>query len=247
MADLDDFDPAYRTAFPYHDENLAMLAWYAARLVGHVRRRRAKTLLSLGIGHMVVAEAILGSLVPELDRYTIVEGSARRITELSKGRDLAGVEVVQDFFESFAIPEPVDAIEMGFVLEHVEDPARIVARYAEMMAPGGSMIIVVPNARSLHRLVGHEAGLLEDLYQLSPADAALGHRRYFDRDSLEALVRDAGLRVEATEGIFLKCLTTAQLSGLALPEPVARAFYEVGHSMPDICNAIWVDARHVSS
>ncbi len=246
MADLEDFDTAYQAGFPYHDENLAMLAWYAERLIEHLQGQRARTLLSLGVGHTVVADAILAALVPGLDRYTIVEGSTRRIAELKRGRDLAGVEIVHGLFESYSTSEPVDAVEMGFVLEHVEDPEQIVQRYAEMLAPDGSMIIVVPNARALHRLVGHEAGLLPDLYALSEADRQLGHRRYFDRDSVEALVRGAGLRVDATEGIFLKCLMTSQFASVALPEPVVRAFYAIGRAMPDVCNAIWVEARRRS-
>ena len=78
------------------------------------------------------------------------------------------------------------------------------ARYAGFLAPGGVAAIAVPNARSLHRLVGQRAGLLDDLYRLSEHDLALGHRRYFDRERLVALVEGAGLRVAGCEGILLK-------------------------------------------
>jgi 2-polyprenyl-3-methyl-5-hydroxy-6-metoxy-1,4-benzoquinol methylase len=131
---------------------------------------------------------------------------------------------------------------MGFVLEHVADPAALVARYREFLAPGGLLAIAVPNARSLHRLVGQRAGLLDDLYKLSEADLALGHRRYFDKDSLVRMVEGAGLRVLACEGILLKCLTTAQLARLALEPRVKQAFCELGAGFPDIANAIYLEA-----
>ena len=46
----------YRPDFPYHDENLLMLDWYASRLERTLRERRARRLLSLGIGHPQLPE-----------------------------------------------------------------------------------------------------------------------------------------------------------------------------------------------
>jgi 2-polyprenyl-3-methyl-5-hydroxy-6-metoxy-1,4-benzoquinol methylase len=131
---------------------------------------------------------------------------------------------------------------MGFVLEHVADPALVLGRCAGFLTPRGVVAIAVPNARSLHRLVGQRAGLLDDLYRLSEADQALGHRRYFDRDSLVRLVEAAGLRVLACEGILLKCLTTAQLASLRLGPRVLRAFCELATGYPEIANAIYLEA-----
>ena len=150
--------------------------------------------------------------------------------------------MVHAYFEDYAPPSPVDAVEMGFVLEHVADPERLVRRYAGFLAPGGLVAIAVPNARSLHRLVGQRAGLLDDLYRLSEHDLALGHRRYFDLGSLRRLVEGAGLRIGACEGILLKCLTTGQLSRLGLDARVLEAFCEIGADYPDIANAIYLEA-----
>jgi SAM-dependent methyltransferase len=241
----EDLDGAtgYRPDFPYHDENLVMLGWYAGRLEATLLARGARRLLSLGIGHQVVSRRLGGLLARGVDSYTIVEGSSARIEELRRAGTLpAGAEVVRAWFEDYVPPAAVDAVEMGFVLEHVEDPAALVRRYAGFLAPGGVVAIAVPNARALHRLVGHRAGLLEDLHRLSEHDLALGHRRYFDLESLRRLVEGAGLRVGACEGILLKCLTTGQLSRLGLDARVLEAFCEVGAAYPDIANAIYMEA-----
>jgi 2-polyprenyl-3-methyl-5-hydroxy-6-metoxy-1,4-benzoquinol methylase len=149
---------------------------------------------------------------------------------------------VRAFFEDYEPQAPLDAVEMGFVLEHVADPGRLLARYAGFLAPGGVVAIAVPNARSLHRLVGQRAGLLDDLFRLSEHDRALGHRRYFDRERLEQLVEAAGLRVLGCEGILLKPLTTGQLKRLALGPEVMRAFCEVARDYPDIANSLYLEA-----
>jgi SAM-dependent methyltransferase len=245
-ADPGDLDAAtgYGRDFPFYDENLLMLGWYATRLERTLRARGARRVLGLGIGHQVVSLRLAGLVGSAIDAYTIVEGSRARIDELREGGGLGPrVEVVHGYFEEYAPPAPVDLVEMGFVLEHVADPALVLRRCAGFLAPRGVAAIAVPNARSLHRLVGQRAGLLDDLYRLSPDDLAVGHRRYFDRARLVALVEEAGLRVTACEGILLKPLTTAQLRRLDLGPRVMEALCSVGEEHPDIANALYVEAE----
>jgi SAM-dependent methyltransferase len=240
--DLDQFGGAYGPDFRFHEENLWMLSWYAERMVRALEARKTRSLVSLGIGHQVVSHAILESLGRGLREYTVVEGSPASIQRFQKSTALPpNARVVNALFEEFEPASPVDAVEMGFVLEHVEDPLLVVRRYARFLRPPGTIIIVVPNARSLHRMLGHAAGLLDDMHRLSPDDLQLGHRRYFDLDSITALVKEAGLRVRNTEGVFLKCLTTAQLQRLELSPEVREAFFKVGVGYPEISNAIYLE------
>jgi SAM-dependent methyltransferase len=219
-----------------------MLSWYVSRLIERLKVRRVDSLLSLGIGHQVASRSLIRALAGRISSYTIVEGSSQVISSFEAGEKLPPtVELVNQLFEEYTPPNPVDAIEMGFVLEHVADPRLVLERYARFLRPGGLLVVVVPNARALHRLLGWHAGLLDDLYRLSEADRKLGHRRYFDLSSITALVADAGLRTERTEGVFLKCLTTGQLQSLALGDAVRRAFFEVGVSYPEIANAIYLE------
>ncbi len=241
--DLDQLAQAYGPSFRFHDENQEMLSWYVSRMIGRLLERQARTLVSLGIGHQVVSRRLIEALADRLESYTIVEGSEQVISRFRAGGNLPpSVHLVHQRFEEYTPPSPVDAVEMGFVLEHVADPGAILGRFAKILRPSGLLVVVVPNARSLHRLLGHHAGLLDDLYRLSDADLQLGHRRYFDVSSITALVTEAGLRIERTEGVFLKCLTTAQLQSLALTPEVRRAFFEVGVAYPAIANAIYIEA-----
>ena len=129
-------------------------------------------------------------------------------------------EVVEAYFETFEPQRRFDAIEMGFVLEHVDDPGLIVRRFKQFLKPGGFIGMAVPNARSLHRLIGHEAGLLDDVYKLSAEDRQLGHKRYFDLESFKRLAESEGLTVCRARGIMMKPVTTRQLE---CSESIARS------------------------
>jgi len=241
--DLDRLKGAYGPEFRYHDENLAMLGWYVERMIGALTRSKARTLISLGIGHGVVGRAILDGLASRLQEYTVVEGSPDAVSAFQASTVVPpNVRIVNAFFEEFDPGAPVDAVEMGFVLEHVDDPSAVLRRYAGFLRPGGTMVVAVPNARALHRRFGHAAGLLDDLFRLSPDDLLLGHKRYFDLASISAVVAGAALKVVRVEGVYLKPLTTAQLNALPLPPEVRRSFFTVGVEHPDLCNAIYLEA-----
>ena len=242
--DLNQYKEAYEKQFKFNDENLAMLKWYSARLVDKASALNKLDILSLGIGHRTVSKAIIEQLADRIHQYIILEGSQTIIDRyLSEHTPPDCVELVQGFFEEYQNSNFFDLIEMGFVLEHVDDPQYIVERYRKMLKKDGTIFIAVPNARCLHRVVGYEAGLLKNLYQLSEHDIQLGHKRYFDLESITKLVENAGFKIISTEGIFLKPITTDQMNSLHLPDEIMQAFFEVGRKYPEMCNAILIEAK----
>ena len=132
---------------------------------------------------------------------------------------------------------------MGFVLEHVDDPGLILRRFRKFLDKDGVLFVSVPNARSLHRLLGHAAGLMPDIYALSQSDRELGHKRYFDTDSFTRLVEECGYTVTARHGLMLKPLTTGQIQSLGMGDRLDEALIEVGYTLPDIANGILLEAR----
>lgn len=241
---LDQYAGAYHDDFPFADENLGMLRSYVSYFIDSVGERRRSDVLSLGIGYQIVSQTIVRELGERLGSYTLVEGSKAVIDEFRAQWPLARrPDVVHAYFEQFAPEQRFDAIEMGFVLEHVDDPAAIVRRFKQFLKPDGFIGMAVPNARSLHRLIGHEAGLLADMYRLSAEDLRLGHKRYFDLDSFRALAESEGLVVRRARGIMLKPVTTGQLTALRLEPRVKEALFKVADGLPAISNSLYIEAR----
>ena len=213
-------------------DNRLMHNWYPERVV--VLAGNANSMLELGLGHGY-SSAYFGQ---SFSRYLVVEGSPEMILRFREKFDVPSQEILESFFENFETYERFDAIGMGFVLEHVDDPALILRRFANFLKPGGSIFIAVPNAEALHRRFGHAAGVLPDMTKLSSGDLQFGHQRYFTLNSLTNLVESCGLSVVRVEGILLKPVTTQQLNDLNLDERILQAMLKVGVDYPELSNAI---------
>ncbi len=87
---------------------------------------------------------------------------------------------------------PFDAIVFLDVLEHMVDPASALVQVQSMLAPGGRIVVSVPNATH----AGVRLSLIENRFEYQ--DTGLldrTHLRFFDHDSFLDLLGDAGLRV----------------------------------------------------
>jgi 2-polyprenyl-3-methyl-5-hydroxy-6-metoxy-1,4-benzoquinol methylase len=238
---LDQYKNAYEDSFPYYWDETVLLDAYVRKLVATMSGHRDVRALSLGIGRQIVSRALFENI--DLKEYHVVEGSPAIIEAYKEQASPPDVVRLHNaYFEDVEFDQPFDLIEMGFVLEHVDDPALILRRFHRFLSPNGLLFVSVPNARSLHRLLGHAAGLMPDIYALSQADRELGHKRYFDSKSFTTLVEDCGYRVRARHGLMLKPLTTGQIHSLGMGDRLDEALIKVGYELPEIANGILIEA-----
>ena len=237
MSDLDSFVDAYGADFAYSFDNDIMLNWYPSRIIEC--HQPVERTLELGVGHGYTC----AKFAKHFDHYEVIDGSKAVIERFHTQFPDAGLTLHEGYFETFTPRQPFDLIVMGFVLEHVEDPAVILKRYRDFLTPGGKVVVGVPNAESLHRRFGHAAGLLEDMDALGPGDHALGHLRSFNVASLDALLEDCGYRVTSREGIFLKPLMTDQLKSLNLNDDILAGMCAVGRDYPELSAGLLFEAE----
>ncbi len=88
--------------------------------------------------------------------------------------------------------EPFDVVVAADVLEHVIDPARLLADISDRLRPGGTILVSVPNFGHWYPR-GRVALGRFDYDQRGPLDE--GHVRFFTRRSFEKLVASCSLRI----------------------------------------------------
>jgi len=241
--ELDSHADTYGEHQRFYDENILTERTYCGRVVAALEGRNEIRLLSLGLGHGYTARELNARLAGHLKQHLVLEGSREMIDRFYRQQEHApALRVEECFFEDFESDEPFDAIEMGFVLEHVEDPVALLRKYRKQLQANGSLFIGVPNALSLHRRLGQLAGLLNNPYQLSDMDLKFGHRRYFDLESLTACVVQSGLTVRSAQGLLMKPFTEGQMQSLDLSPPIWEALAEVSRGYPAIANSIFIEA-----
>jgi len=95
-------------------------------------------------------------------------------------------------FLSLVIEERYDCITLLDVIEHAADPADMLRRAAELLAPGGSIIASIPN-------IGHwtvVVDLLEGRWDYLPVGITCWtHLRFFTLQTIKDTFHDAGLKV----------------------------------------------------
>ncbi len=232
---LDDHVKAYQGLSIYDFDNTIQLKWYPERIVEF--SKGASSLLELGLGHGITAN-VFGKY---FKRHVVVDASPAVIENFRKRFPESPVEIAESYFEAFETDERFDVIVFGYILEHVDEPVRILRHFRKFLGPGGRMFVTVPNAEVLNRRLGHLAGMLPDMQQLSEHDLLLGHKRYYTVETLRKDVEEAGYTVKRLEGIYLKPLTTSQMLSLNLGEDVIRALCLAAIDYPELSCGIFAE------
>lgn len=175
------------------------------------------------------------------DHYPVVvgvDGSGKKIKIARENAPEAKFYV--SMFEDFNIDEKFDSLVMINVLEHVENPVVFLKKARSLLSQGGEVVAFVPNALSLNRRVGKIMGIIDDHYELSASDLAVGHRRFYDRDRLVRDFLESGFMPEEVGGVLLKPLSNKQMESWSFE--VVEALYVIGEELPDYCGLIYVRA-----
>lgn len=121
----------------------------------------------------------------------------------------------EGLFEEFVPEVSYDVVFASHVLEHVMDPLETLRKIKSWLKPTGIVIVVVPNAESLHRRLSVAIGHSGSVFELSARDHLVGHRRVYSLDSLRFDIRRGGFEVEHELGTFLKPLPNGELIRLS--------------------------------
>ena len=232
---LDNHVAAYQGNNIYDFDNEIQLNWYPKRIIG--LSHGAGSLLELGLGHGITAT----TFSPHFKRHVVIDASPAVIANFKQRYPGVNIEIVESYFEQFDTTEKFDVIVFGYILEHVDDPVLVLKHFRQFLQPNGLVFVTVPNAEVMNRKLGHLAGMLLDMQQLSDHDLLLGHKRYYTAHSLKSDVEKAGYVVKRTEGIYLKPLTTSQMLSLDLDLRIIDALCLLGVDYPELSCGILLE------
>lgn len=215
--------------------------WLIARRYKELKRYfRGRDCLELGS-----AEGMgTGFLLEYFEHVVAVDGSQVALDEVKRRFKTKKLETVHAFFEELDLGgRHFDTIILAHILEHVDDPKKVLKHAKKFLKKDGVLIIDVPNGCSLHRQVGVKMGLLSKVTELNKADLSIGHQRVYTPDTFKKDVESCDLRIKTYGGMFIKVLSNSQTEKV-FDEKQLEALFNVGLDNPDIAAEIFIVAQH---
>lgn len=184
---------------------------YRRFLLDLIEPHRGRTILEVGAG--------LGDLAADLrgcDRLVVTDADPDCLRALAgrfANRPRIQVQTF-DLREGNSQILPVDTAIAANVLEHLADDVGALRRMAEVVVPGGDVILFVPGYPSLH----------------GPHDRAAGHVRRYTPGALGRVVAEAGLAVQVLRPVNLlggiAWWLAVRLGGCARPNRTLVRLYD---------------------
>jgi methionine biosynthesis protein MetW len=145
-----------------------------------------------------------------------------------------GDRVVQGALEDPGLPfaaDSFDLVVLADVLEHLADPAAGLARAVGWCRPGGAVLVSVPNVAHWQARLALLRGRWP---QTDSGTFDASHLRWFTRDALATLLREAGLRDVELDAIVPALRNHAPAAATPLVRRLEPAWQALGRRAPGL-------------
>lgn len=219
----------YDKDMPYRYENILMGTKYVEYINTYSTHKQNFLELGIGFGQTI------NDLSKNYDEFITIDADLSLIERYQNNFD--NIEFVHSFFEDYSPNRLFDNIGIGFVLDLVKDPVQLLKHYTSLLADTGRIFVSIENASSLHRQIAVNAGLLDNLKEMSQANTAFNHQLYNTYDEWIDIFKEAGLCVSIAHGLYLKPFSTKQIVSLRLDEKIYKSLADTAKDLPKISNA----------
>lgn len=140
-----------------------------------------------------------------------------------------------------------DMIICASLLHEVERPDKFLDAVVRVCNKNTIVNIIVPNASSMHRLLGKEMKILKDEHDMTESNIDFQQNAVYDKSSLKKIVMDSGFEIIEEGAFFVKPFSHKQMYDMMktgiLNEEVLDGLYALGDHMTDFASELYVNCR----
>lgn len=250
--DLNDYSEQYLGPRYKFEKQMAVIHRRVA--IEEMRKFPHRRILEIGCGMNPIFTE-----VDDFERMTLLEPAAvffnnaeKLQTELA-ARSPAGaakIEIINDTLENTAEKWRGDKFDFVFfvnLLHEMPDADTAMLALRRLLPAGAVAHVSVPNARSFHRLLALEAGLISSPYEKSSLQKLMQQSRIFDSASLRKIVTKHGFSIINEWTSFIKPFTHEQMASLEedgfLTPELLNGLVKMTKYIPDLGAEIHMNIR----
>ena len=242
MRDLDAYQREYGN-LPFED---IQARYRKRRIIESIAKYRPRSILEVGCGFDPLFNHYRG-----YERFTVVEPGDEFVRNAREcAQALQGITIVHGSLEdnvAILSATPYDFAVLSSLLHEIPDSKKLLDATARLCGPGTIVHVNVPNARSMHRLLAVEMGLIQSAYERSQTQRRMQQSQTFDTDSLTELVSQSGFEIVEQGTFFIKPFTHSQMASLQtsgmLTEAMLEGLYKLSKHLPDNGSEIFMDLK----
>jgi SAM-dependent methyltransferase len=236
--DADQYAAALKGEYRFEAECVRARFNCLLRFLGRIKSRKV---LEVGCGAELFIDAAINANI-EFEKWVIIEPAsdfAQKANALALNDPR--LTVIQGYGEDPAVCAKIheyglfDIVLLSGVLQDVPDPSRLLSVSLSYAALGAYVLVTVPNAKSFHRLLAVEMGLISTPHSLSARNIQFCQNMVFDSEHLRTLLEEAGLVDLEFEGYLFKPFTHTQMERVLgfLPLGASEGLDRLGRQFPE--------------
>lgn len=208
-----------------------------------IKKYSPKKILEIGCGNDPLFQYI------EDISFTVVEPAENFYNHAVRINKANGNVILNGFFEDVSgqLSDKYDMIICSSLLHEVEKPDELLKAIANVCNEDTVVHINVPNAHSMHRLLGKEMGILADIHDMSRNNLDFQQNNVFDMDSLQQILCDNGFKIIDCGGYFVKPFSHEQMQAMLdsgiIDEKTLDGLYELTKFMPEFASEIYANCK----
>ena len=206
---LEDYEKKYNDKDHYDFERL-QVEYRRKNTLTHLNKNAHSSILEVGSGIDP-----LFCYVDSYDEFTVVEPSAKfyEIAKKFKGDDNR-ISLYHDYIEKVNLDKKYDLIIISSLLHEIDNAQSILSAINKFCHSNTVVYINVPNAKSFHRLLALEAGIINNIYNKSDNQIKFQQTHTYDIDTLGELLEKSGFSIIESGSYFIKPFTHTQMRKL---------------------------------
>lgn len=246
MRDLESYQTEY-ISMPFERYQVT---YRRKKIIEILDQYRPKRILEVGCG-----QDSLFNYYKNFDFFAVIEPSETFYTKAkNEATSLPNIKVFPGLVEDHSqllCSLNFDFIIVSSLLHEIAETKKLLDSIKSISLQNTIIHFNVPNARSFHRYLALEMGLIKDIFEKSEMQKTMQQTHTFDIENLTNLLKGNDFTVLDSGSYFIKPFTHSQMQNIIdldfLPKNFLDGLYAMTSYMPDLGSEIFVNVKNNQS